>query len=80
MGLGENPKCVWIVGIVELTLNRPERRNAIGRDFLRGFIESLEAVSKDSFANVVLIRSLVPKVFCAGNDLKVRETKTRFCY
>ncbi|XP_062073905.1 probable enoyl-CoA hydratase 2, mitochondrial [Humulus lupulus] len=63
-------------GIVELTLNRPERRNAIGRDFLRGFIESLEAVSKDSSANVVLIRSLVPKVFCAGADLKERREQT----
>ncbi|XP_062094030.1 uncharacterized protein LOC133800069 [Humulus lupulus] len=58
-------------GIVELTLNKLERRNATGRDFLRGFIEFLEVVSKDSSTNVVLIRSLVPKVFCAGNDLKV---------
>uniref|UniRef100_A0A803PP96 Uncharacterized protein n=1 Tax=Cannabis sativa TaxID=3483 RepID=A0A803PP96_CANSA len=47
-----------------------ERRNAIGKDFLRGFKECLEAVSKDSSANVVLIRSLVPNVFCAGADLK----------
>ncbi|KAM6557823.1 hypothetical protein CsatB_004842 [Cannabis sativa] len=49
---------------------RSERRNAIGKDFLRGFKECLEAVSKDSSANVVLIRSLVPNVFCAGADLK----------
>lgn len=62
-----------ITGIVEVTLDRPERKNAIGRDFLRGFQESLEALSKDSSANVVLIRSLVPKVFCAGADLKVSQ-------
>ncbi|KAF4353115.1 hypothetical protein F8388_016960 [Cannabis sativa] len=64
-------------GIIELTLNRSERRNAIGKDFLRGFKECLEAVSKDSSANVVLIRSLVPNVFCAGADLKVGN-KTQF--
>ncbi|XP_062080504.1 probable LRR receptor-like serine/threonine-protein kinase At1g56130 [Humulus lupulus] len=68
-----------MVGIVELTLNRLERRNAIGRDFLRGFIESLEAVSKDSSANVVLIHSLVLKVFCAGNDLKSYTSRVCWC-
>ncbi|PON65116.1 Crotonase superfamily [Trema orientale] len=64
-------------GIVEVNLDRPERKNAIGKDFLRGFQESLEEISKDSSANVILIRSFVPKVFCAGADLKVRRV-TRF--
>ncbi|PON64589.1 Crotonase superfamily [Parasponia andersonii] len=63
-------------GIVEVNLDRPERKNAIGKDFLRGFQESLEEISKDSSANVILIRSLVPKVFCAGADLKERREQT----
>ncbi|KAF4389484.1 hypothetical protein G4B88_006543 [Cannabis sativa] len=77
-GAGVTYMCLdWMGGIIELTLNRSERRNAIGKDFLRGFKECLEAVSKDSSTNVVLIRSLVPNVFCAGADLKVGN-KTQF--
>ncbi|KAK0601077.1 hypothetical protein LWI29_021099 [Acer saccharum] len=58
-------------GIVEVNLNRPGARNAIGKDLLRGLKDSFEVISKDSTANVVLITSSVPKVFCAGADLKV---------
>ncbi|XP_034217843.1 probable enoyl-CoA hydratase 2, mitochondrial isoform X2 [Prunus dulcis] len=58
-------------GIVEVTLERPEVRNAIGKDMLRGLQNTFEAISKDSSANVLMIRSKVPKVFCAGADLKV---------
>lgn len=56
---------------MEINLNRPAARNAIGTDLLRGFKHSLEAISKDSSANVALITSSVPKTFCAGADLKV---------
>ncbi|XP_017182395.2 probable enoyl-CoA hydratase 2, mitochondrial isoform X3 [Malus domestica] len=60
-------------GIVEVRLERPEVRNAIGKDMLRGLQNTFEAVSEDSSANVLLIRSKVPKVFCAGADLKERK-------
>ncbi|XP_068318218.1 probable enoyl-CoA hydratase 2, mitochondrial [Pyrus communis] len=60
-------------GIIEVRLERPEVRNAIGKDMLRGLQNTFEAVSKDSSANVLLIRSKVPKVFCAGADLKERK-------
>ncbi|KAK3224977.1 hypothetical protein Dsin_004839 [Dipteronia sinensis] len=60
-------------GIVEVNLNRPGARNSIGKDFLRGLKDSFEVISKDSTANVVLITSSVPKVFCAGADLKERR-------
>lgn len=69
-----------MAGIVEVKLDRPERKNAIGKDFLRGFQQCLEDISKDSSANVVLIRSLVPKVFCAGADLKVNGKPTLNIY
>ena len=58
-------------GIVELRLERPEARNAIGKEMLRGLRSALEKVEADPTANVLLVASSVPKVFCAGADLKV---------
>ncbi|KAL5723979.1 methylglutaconyl-CoA hydratase [Ranunculus cassubicifolius] len=61
-------------GIVELKLDRPKAKNAIGREMLAGLRHYLEIINVDSKANVVLINSLVPRVFCAGADLKERRT------
>ncbi|KAK9274606.1 hypothetical protein L1049_021856 [Liquidambar formosana] len=61
-------------GIVEVKLDRPEAKNAIGRDMLRGLRESLESIHEDASARVVMICSSLPKVFCAGADLKERKT------
>ncbi|XP_024026875.1 probable enoyl-CoA hydratase 2, mitochondrial isoform X1 [Morus notabilis] len=63
-------------GIVEVSLDRPETKNAIGKDLLRGFKNALEEISTDSSAHVMLIRSSVPKVFCAGADLKERKRQS----
>ncbi|XP_009796417.1 putative enoyl-CoA hydratase 2, mitochondrial [Nicotiana tabacum] len=61
-------------GILEVKLDRPEARNAIGKDMLRGLQQAFEAVSNERSANVLMICSSVPKVFCAGADLKERKT------
>ncbi|KAJ8526730.1 hypothetical protein K7X08_029207 [Anisodus acutangulus] len=61
-------------GILEVKLDRPEARNAIGKDMLRGLQQAFEAVSSERSANVLMICSSVPKVFCAGADLKERKT------
>lgn len=61
-------------GIFELTLERPETKNAIGRDMLKGLEYTFESVNNDDTAKVLMIRSSVPKVFCAGADLKERKT------
>ncbi|KAF3448272.1 hypothetical protein FNV43_RR08985 [Rhamnella rubrinervis] len=63
-------------GILEVSLDRPEAKNAIGKEMLRGLQHTLEAISRDSFANVMLLRSPVPRVFCSGADLKERKTMT----
>ncbi|VAI59084.1 unnamed protein product [Triticum turgidum subsp. durum] len=58
-------------GVLELTLQRPEVKNAISWELmtrLRGAIHKIEA---DATAKVVLVASSVPGVFCAGADLKV---------
>lgn len=61
-------------GIVELKLERAKAKNAIGRDMLSGLKHYLEVINVDSSANVLLITSSVPNVFCAGADLKERKT------
>ena len=58
-------------GIVEIHLDRPEAKNAISKDMLRGLRHAFESVDSDPSVNVMMIRSSVPKVFCAGADLKV---------
>nr|KJB51802.1 hypothetical protein B456_008G232200 [Gossypium raimondii] len=63
-------------GIVEVNLDRPEAKNAIGKEMLSGLRHAFEAVDRDSSARVVMISSSVPKVFCAGADLKERKKMT----
>lgn len=63
-------------GIIEVKLHRPEAKNAIGNDMLRGLRNVFEAIDRDSSAHVVMISSSVPKVFCAGADLKERKKMT----
>ncbi|CAN4078046.1 unnamed protein product [Withania somnifera] len=63
-------------GILEVKLDRPEARNAIGKDMLRGLQQTFEAVSNERSANVLMICSEVPNVFCAGADLKALHIPT----
>ncbi|KAK2356317.1 putative enoyl-CoA hydratase 2, mitochondrial [Trifolium repens] len=61
-------------GIVEVRLDRPEAKNAIGKEMLRGLSRVFELINQNSDVNVAMIRSSVPGVFCAGADLKERRT------
>ncbi|KAL5208480.1 hypothetical protein ABZP36_032915 [Zizania latifolia] len=45
-------------------------RNSIGKEILQGLRSAIEKVEADATVNVVLVASSVPKVFCAGADLK----------
>ncbi|CAI9755338.1 unnamed protein product [Fraxinus pennsylvanica] len=60
-------------GIFEVNLDRPGTKNAIGKDMLRGLQYTFETVDKDRSAKVLMICSSVPRVFCAGADLKERK-------
>jgi enoyl-CoA hydratase len=55
------------VGII--TLNRPERLNAINGGLLRDFIEQLETAREDKDAVSVILTG-AGRAFCAGEDLK----------
>lgn len=52
-----------------ITLNRPERLNAINVHLLRGFMAHLETARQDKEAKVVILTG-AGRAFCAGEDLK----------
>ncbi|XP_073936213.1 enoyl-CoA hydratase domain-containing protein 2, mitochondrial isoform X3 [Castor canadensis] len=60
-------------GITEILMNRPHARNALGKVFVSELLEALAQLRKDQQLRVLLFRSGVKGVFCAGADLKERE-------
>ena len=55
-------------GIARITLNRPEKRNAITSEMMSALREAFERAAGDSDVRVLLIRG-AGKDFCAGLDL-----------
>lgn len=55
-------------GILALTLNRPERKNALTVDMVRLIVTEVESVATDGSTRAVLIRATGPD-FCTGIDL-----------
>jgi enoyl-CoA hydratase/carnithine racemase len=55
-------------GIVRLTLNRPEKRNALSFELLRSLEGALESLASDASARSVVLGSRGP-AFCSGHDL-----------
>ncbi|KAM6216602.1 enoyl-CoA hydratase domain-containing protein 2, mitochondrial isoform 2-T2 [Rhynchocyon petersi] len=54
-------------------MNRPQARNALGNVFVGQLLEALAQLREDRQVRVLLFRSGVKGVFCAGADLKERE-------
>ncbi|KAJ3326884.1 hypothetical protein HDU76_012550 [Blyttiomyces sp. JEL0837] len=61
-------------GISIINFNRPEARNALGKKFMEQFRAALHSLRFDDQVRVVMLRSRVDRVFCAGADLKERAT------
>ncbi|XP_069006154.1 enoyl-CoA hydratase domain-containing protein 2, mitochondrial [Embiotoca jacksoni] len=59
-------------GIVEVLMCRHKARNALGHVFLSQMRGLVSMLSNDSAVRVIVLRSSVPGVFCAGADLKER--------
>jgi len=55
-------------GVVRLTLNRPERRNALSHALLTELDRALGTIAADPTARVVVLGARGP-VFCSGHDL-----------
>ncbi|XP_058462674.1 methylglutaconyl-CoA hydratase, mitochondrial [Malaya genurostris] len=61
-------------GIAILGLNRPKARNAFSNSLVNKLLEAIDVLAHDKNVRVVILRSLVPGIFCAGADLKERVT------
>jgi enoyl-CoA hydratase/carnithine racemase len=58
-------------GVLRLTINREDKRNALSADVMRGMFEAvLEAAANDA-VKVVVVSSAGERIFCAGADLAV---------
>jgi len=63
--------------IAIITLNRPERRNAINQDLLIHLYNAIERLASDDQLYVGIITGNGPS-FCSGLDLKVLQTDNLF--
>lgn len=61
-------------GITVVSLDNPKTKNSLNKESVQSLSNAFEAISADSHTRVVIIKSLVPGVFCAGADLKERLT------
>lgn len=52
-----------------ITLNRPERRNAVGTETMRALARALDAAEADAEVGAIVLTG-APPAFCAGSDLK----------
>jgi enoyl-CoA hydratase/carnithine racemase len=66
-------------GVVRLTLNRPEKRNALSAEVLSELDHALQAIAADTKARVVVLGSRGP-VFCSGHDLGEMVGQTEESY
>lgn len=55
--------------VATLTLNRPDKRNAIDRDLFRELRRQIKAIESDAAIGLVVLRGAGGN-FCAGHDLK----------
>ena len=57
-------------GIAIITLNRPETRNALGKDIRAGLFDAWDRFERDPALRVAILTGAGDKAFCAGGDLK----------
>jgi enoyl-CoA hydratase/carnithine racemase len=63
-------------GIIIVTINRPDRRNALDRPTLAAGRTLIRDIHYDRSARVLIVTGAGDKAFCAGADLKEREHMT----
>src|SRR4051812_45894730 len=56
-------------GIARITINRPERRNAMSFEVMQGLRESVARARADESVRVLVLTGAGDKAFCAGADL-----------
>src|SRR5437667_6558806 len=67
-------------GVLRLTLNRPQARNALSIELMTALVEALGRAAEDPHSRVVVIAGAGP-AFCAGHDLReLRQDPRRETY
>src|SRR5580693_4271454 len=67
-------------GVLRLTLNRPEARNALSVELMTALLAALGRAADDPLSRVVVIAGAGP-AFCAGHDLReLRQDPRRETY
>src|SRR3990167_11210085 len=61
-------RCATADGVATVTLNRPDKRNALNRTLLDGLVAGFERLEDAPGVRVVVVRGAGP-AFCAGMDL-----------
>lgn len=67
--MADEIRCSVADGIATVTLNRPDRRNALNSALLQGLRESFAQLERDDTVRVVVVRGEGP-AFCSGMDLE----------
>lgn len=60
-------------GVAELTINRPEKMNALSFQAVRDCMDALEKFASDEKAKVLVITGAGEKAFSAGDDVRDKE-------
>jgi enoyl-CoA hydratase/carnithine racemase len=64
-------------GALVLTLDRADRANALSRELIHALGDAARAAAADASVRAVVITGAGEKVFCAGADLKERQSLTK---
>ena len=73
--MGEYSKLEISGGVATLTLNRPDKRNALRREFLVELNEAVAQIGSDSDVRAMVLRA-EGSVFCAGMDLAQMQDRS----
>lgn len=62
-------RCAVDAGVLTLTIDRPERRNALTPDVWRALAAQLEMARREASVDVVVVTGVGEKAFAAGTDV-----------
>ena len=64
-------------GVATITLNRPERRNALSHDLMHELEDAFNSIESDDNVRIAVITGAAP-AFCAGYDLTPNQARPTF--
>lgn len=65
--------------IAFITLNRPEKRNALNHDLIRQLKQAFDQAATDNHAKVIVLKA-TGEAFCAGADLEYLQQLQKFSF